>query len=312
MFGALAPLLVLLFIAPVLLLVGVLIAAGVLGTYRTGLHRGALFARWVGFLLGILVVGLLVGAGANGVPGSGPLAFGALAALGPAAGGLVLVLAIAAGELTLPAPTTTVRRASLRRRTLGDLVPRAALVLDAVALGAFALVTTVSTLLATSGRFFSTMQDSADGSRLRSIASPFPGAHYTVPIWASLLLLVVSVVLVLRLILHRRPSDDPQDILLRRRSSTSVLGALVLSCALTLVPVAGLMAMPLASASGPWTGFALVVAGLGVLVGGLALLAGLVMVVFPEVIARRPAAADGPAPELVVEGHGPAAAGARP
>lgn len=308
MSGVLAPLLLLMLIAPILLLVAVLVAAGALGTDRTGLHRGALLARWAGFLLGILVLGLLVGAGARGVPASGPLAYGALAALAPAAGGLVLVLAIAVGELTLPAPTTAVRRASLRRRTLGDLVPRAALVLSALAAGVLVLVTVVSTTLTTSGRFFSTMQVGADGSIHRTLASPFPGAHYTVPIWLGLLLLVTGAVLVLRLIHRRRPSDDPRDILLRRRSSASVLGAVVLACALTLVPVAGMMAMPLASASGQGMGPALALAGIGALVGLAAVPAGLVMVVFPEVIARRSDAADLPVPGIEVGGHGPAAA----
>ncbi|WP_157773516.1 hypothetical protein [Brachybacterium vulturis] len=180
--------------------------------------------------------------------------------------------------------------------------------LSALALGVLVLVTFVSTTLATSGRYFSTVQDGADGGVLRTIASPFPGAHYTVPIWVSLLPLVVSAVLVLRLILRRRPSDDPQDILLRRRSSTSVLGAVVLACALTLVPVAGLMVMRLASAPGQGTGLALALAGPGALVGLLALPAGLAMVVFPEVVARRSGAADGPVPEIAVRGHGPAAA----
>lgn len=303
MSGVLAPLLALVLTAPILLLVAVLVAAGLLGADHTGLHRGALLARWVGLLLGVVTLGVLVVAGAGGVPGSGPLAVGALAGLGPATGGIVLVLAIAAGERTLPAPTSAVRRASLRRRTLSDLVPRAALVLLALALGALVLVTVASTTLASSGRFFSTVQDG-----VRVLASPFPGAHYTVPIWVSLLLLVVCAVLVLRLILRRRPSDDPQDILLRRRSSTSVLGAIVLACVLTLVPVAGLMARPLASASGQGTGLALALAGLGALVGLLALPAGLVMVVFPETIARRSDVADRPVPRIAVQGHGPAAA----
>lgn len=214
-----------------------------LGVDRTGLHRGALLARWAGVLLGLLVMAALVVVGASGIPASGPLAFGVPAALGPAVGGRVLVLAIAGGELTLPAPRTSVRRASLHRRTPGDLVPRPALWLCAITGG--------------------------------------------------VLVLALGAALALRVILRRRPSDDALDILLRRRSSTSVLGALVLAVAGTLLPVSALLVMRLLPSAGHTaTGLeqgSIAVGALGVVVGLLALPAGLVMVVFPGTMARRSA-----------------------
>ena len=306
MSGALVLLMVPALAVVVLVLVGALVVAGGLGAERTGLHRGALLARWAGLLLGLLVVGMVVSLGASGTPASGPLAYGAMAAFGPAAGGLVLVLAIACGELTLSAPRNSVRRASLHRRTGGDLVPRLAVMLCAVAVGMLVLLTAVSAVLATEGRFYATTDVLEGGGLMESISSPFPGAHYTLPIWGGLLVLAVAAALALRVILRRRPSDDVQDILLRRRSSTSVLGALVLAAALTLLPVAGLMGMQLLPSAGHVaTGVEVVcsaLGGLGVVVGLLALPAGLVMVVFPEVIARKGAPRDERAPEAVVDG----------
>lgn len=307
MSGALVLLIVPGIAVAVLMLVGALIVAGSLGAERTGLHRGALLARWAGLLLGVLAMAVLVSVGASGSPTSGPLAYGALAAFGPAAGGLVLVLAIAGGELTLPAPRHSVRRASLHRRTVGDLVPRLAVVLCAVTVGVLVLLTAVSTALATEGRFYTTVDVIEGGGIMESTSSPFPGAQYTLPIWGGLLVLAVGAALTLRVILHRRPSDDVQDILLRRRSSTSVLGALVLAAAVTLLPVAALMVMQLLPSAGqpPATGIeqaCIALGGLGVVVGLLGLPVGVVMVVFPEVIARKAAPREGRVPEAVVEG----------
>lgn len=306
MAGVLVLLIVPVVAVAVLVLVGALVVAGGLGAQRTGLHRGALLARWAGLLLGLLMVGMVVSIGASGFPASGPLAYGALAAVGPAAGGLVLVLAIAGGELTLPAPRSAVRRASLRRRTAGDLVPRRAVVLCAVVVGVLVLLTAVSTVLATEGRFYATVDLLEGGGILETVSSPFPGAQYTLPIWGGLLVLAVAAALALRVILRRRPSDDVQDILLRRRSLTSVLGAPVLAASLTLLPVAALMGMQLLPSAGhAATGVELaciVLSGVGVVVGLLALPVGLVMVVFPEVIARKGAPRDERPPEAVVDG----------
>ena len=306
MSGALVLLVVPVVAVAALVLVGALVVAGGLGAERTGLHRGALLARWAGLLLGLLMMGVVVSVGTSGGSVSGPLAHGALASFGPAAGGLVLVLAIAGGELTLPAPRNSVRRASLRRRTAGDLVPRFAVVLCTVAVGVLVLLTAISTVLATDGRFYVTGDVLEGGGILESTSSPFPGAQYTLPIWGGLLVLCVAAALALRVILRRRPSDDVQDILLRRRSFTSVLGALVLVASLILLPVAALMGMQLLpSAEHAATGVELaciVLSGVGVVVGLLVLPVGLVMVVFPEAIARKGAPRDVGVPETVVDG----------
>ena len=276
----------------VLLPIAALVAAGVLGGERTGLHSGALRARWAGSLLGLVVLMGIVALGAGGGPSTGPLAFGAIAAAAPGLAGLVLVLAISLGERTLPAPRTALRSASLVPRAAGDVVPRSAVILAAISLTVLLLVSAVGWSLADGGREYTTERAMADGTVITSTSSPFPGFHYLIPLWAALLLLVIAAVLALRAVLHRRPSDDEQDILLRRRSSTSVLGALVLASSLCLLPVATLLAARLAPAGGlsgalPLEQFGIGVGVLGAAAGLLAFPVGIAMVVFPEVLARR-------------------------
>lgn len=293
--GPLLPL-TLLLLLPVVLIA--LLLARALGAERTGLHRGALTARWVGLPLGMAVMMLVIAVAASGrTADSGPLA-----ALGPAAGGIVLLLAIAAGELTLPAPRAAVRRASLHRRTLGALVPRPAAVLAVLALAVLALVTLTGLLLAADGTTFA-IEAPPTGDDLGHGATfgPFPGGDFTTTITAGMLALVLVAVGVLALILRRRPSDDAQDLLLRRRSSTSVAGAVVLAAAACTVPVALALLSPLVRVRGEFTLTAGMEAGTwiaacGIGLGLLALPLGLAMVVVPELLARtgprtRPSAA---------------------
>ncbi|MEE1651505.1 hypothetical protein V1260_12000 [Brachybacterium sp. J144] len=283
--GPLLPLM-LLVLLPVVLIA--LLLARALGAERTGLHRGALAARWVGLPLGMAVMMLVIILGASGrTPDSGPLA-----ALGPAAGGIVLLLAIAAGELTLPAPQVAVRRASLRRRTLGTLLPRPAAVLAGLALASLALVTLTGLLLAADGTTFAIeVPPTGDDPGHGAAFGPFPGGDYTVTIAAGTAALVLVAVGALVLILRRRPSDDVQDLLLRRRSSTSVAGAVVLAAAACTVPVALAVLRPLVQVRGEFAltpgmeaGTWIAVVGIGL--GLLALPVGLAMVMVPELLAR--------------------------
>lgn len=276
----------------ILLLIAALVAAGVLGGERTGLHPGALRARWAGSLLGLVVLVATVALGSGSGPSAGPLAYGAIAAAAPGLAGLVLVLTIALGERTLPAPRTALRSASLVPRAAGDVVPRSAVVLTAIPLAVLLLVSAVSWSLADGGRAYTTERALPDGTVVTSTSSPFPGFHYLIPLWVALLLLVLAAVLVLRAVLRRRPSDDERDILLRRRSSTSVLGALVLAVALSLLPVATLLVaglVPIDGLSGsvPLEQFGIGVGVLGAVAGLLAVPVGTAMVVFPEVLARH-------------------------
>lgn len=275
-----------------LILVGVLVLAGILGADRTGLHPGALAARWIGSMLGLVVLTAFAAVAVSEIPSYGPFAYGAIATLGPASAALVLVLAIAVGERTLPAPHAAIRRASLVRRTLNDVVPRSALVVVAVTIGMLLAVSVVCFAMADGGRAYTSVRALPSGEVVRSSFTPFPGYHYTFPIWTGILVVSVAVVLVLRMILVRRPSDDPQDILLRRRSSTSVVGSLVLASSLYLLPVAALLVARMLTADGlvrttMLEKFCAALGGAGVFVGLLAIAMGLVMVVFPEVLARR-------------------------
>lgn len=278
--------LMLLVLLPVVL--AALLLARALGAERTGLHRGALAARWVGLPLGMAVMTLVIVAAASGRS----VDTGPLAALGPAAGGVVLLLAIAAGELTLPAPQAAVRRASLRRRTLGTLLPRTAAVMVALSLAVLALVSLTGLLLAADGTTFAIeVPPSGDDLGRGAAYGPFPGGDYTRTIAAGMLVLVLVAGGALALILRRRPSDDAHDLLLRRRSSTSVAGAVVLAAAACTVPVALALLRPLLLVRDEFTITAGMQAGTWIAVGGfalgmLALPLGLAMVVVPELLAR--------------------------
>lgn len=299
--GPLLPLIMLVALPVVLV---ALLLARALGAERTGLHRGALAARWVGLPLGMVVMMLVIVAAASGRSADA----GSLAALGPAAGGIVLLLAIAAGELTLPAPQVAVRRASLRRRTLGTLLPRAAAVIVGLTLAVLALVALTGLLLAADGSTFAIEAPPSGDDLGHGVAyGPFPGGDYTVTIAAGMLILVLVAGGALALILRRRPSDDVHDLLLRRRSATSVAGAVVLAGAACTVPVALALLRPLLLVRGEFAITAGMQAGIGIAAGGivvglLALPLGLAMVMVPEVLARSGPRARASAATVAVEG----------
>lgn len=275
-----------------LVLVGVLLAAGALGAERTGLHAGALAARWCGTLAALAVVagfGLL---GLSGATSPEPLAYGAVAALGPGVGGTVLVVSIALGERTLAAPQSRVRSASLVPRSLDVVVPAAVLWISGGALVVLVLLSVLGASLAVDGRGYATERALPTGEIAYSYFSPFPGLYFTAPLWAGMTVLSVCTVLAIREVIRRRPSNDARDILLRRRSSTSVLGAVVLSAALSILPVSGLLVARLLTADGLARTTSLekaciLLGGMALVVGFLLLPVGLIMVVFPEVFARR-------------------------
>lgn len=292
----------------VVILVGALLTAGLLGTDRTGLHRGALAARWAGCLAVGVALAAIATFGVNAGPASGPLAYGAIAVLAPAAAGIVLILAITLGELTLPATPGDVRRASLHRRTLGDLMPRAAVALTLAALTALLALTLLTTLSsAPDRRSYSMPLLYANGAVGESARGPYPGLHYTLPLWISLLMLLGAAAIALRVILQRRPSSDAEDILLRRRSSTSVLGAIVLVAGMCLPSLGGPALLgagttpPGAVSLTPQIDTTVqIVSGAAIVLGLAALPVGLVMVVFPEVLARRQVTVRGARLEVLV------------
>lgn len=275
----------------VLVIVGVLVVTGVLGVERTGLHVGAQVARCVGSLLGVVVgTGFLV-LGVGGQSSPGPLGYGAIATLGPGIGAAVLVLAITIGERTFSAPHVNVRSASLVRRTTGTVVPRSALLIGIASLVMLAILSLLGTALSDGGRAYTAVRHLPTGEVTRSGATPFPGHHYTLPMWGGILVLLLCSALAIRAILLRRPSDDTRDILLRRRSSTSVIGAVVLAAAASMLPVASLIIARLLTSDGlarttTTEQVCIAVAAIGVVTGLVALPVGFVMVVFPEVLAR--------------------------
>ncbi|MCS6712043.1 hypothetical protein JSY14_08425 [Brachybacterium sp. EF45031] len=140
-------------------------------------------------------------------------------------------------------------------------------------------------------------------------ASAFPGAYYTLPALAALVVLALVIGLAIRTVVHRRPSGDDADLLARRRSAVSLLGVGVCGLSLSgmaLFQTAAIAARSVAFSLQPDTPAALAV--LGVLAAALVLLelvllgAGLAMVLAPAILARRAdtsAAPSGTAPAEV-------------
>lgn len=230
------------------MVVGVLIPVGVVvmlgyaslrGGETTGLHRGALLARWGGFLLaaGVLVLGLVLA--------QSPfllierLRLGALAGAVPLLAAVVLVIAIACGELTLPAVRGTRRVGLLTPRGVRTTLPRVPLVCAIAGVVLLVGLTVLTTAVASpdeqghAGRRLSSLMAGGDAS-----TGAFPGQWYTVPMWAALGLLLLCAAVAVATVVLRRPSDDPQDLLLRRRSAVSLLGAVCTGAGATAVPVA--------------------------------------------------------------------------
>lgn len=160
-------------------------------------------------------------------------------------GGIGHTLVLALGELTWPRPEGTVRRVRLRRREIGDVVPRVLLVATRATWGVTAgLLATGLVVADVSGRAL-TVVSTADGTRTIVTASPFPGAFYGVPMLVCLGLLAITAEATLRLVVAR-PSvvdaDETTDMVLRRASSHRVLRGALAATLLTIGPSVGVAA----------------------------------------------------------------------
>lgn len=289
-----------------------------LGTERTGLHRGALAARWIGLLAGGAVMIAMLALSVSGTWPGGRLGLGALTGAAPIVGAGVLILAILIGELTIPAHGAE-RAGSLVPRSLGSIVPRTAAAITAGTVLLFIGLSAITSRqgsaddLGNPGRSFSYGRVLADGTQVTGSIGPFPGTWYTVPAGAAALLLLVLAVIAILVIHRRRPSLDAADALLRSRSLVSVLGAVVLGLSLVTAAFASfaqhayrgalLNAADLAPEAGPrllgLPDAAVAAAGAAVVLAFVGSLAGMLMVCIPSVLARgtrtRAAAATAPA-----------------
>ncbi len=150
----------------------------------------------------------------------------------PAVGGLCLALTQALTQVTWPRPTGVHREADLTRRRRADVVEtgthRLVIVWSVAILIALALFTTLS-----SGPRTISAQT---GSALVQW-SPYPGAHYALPVALTTLAVVLATELVLRLVVVRPavPAVPREwDLQLRRRSARHLIAGAQLALAGTL------------------------------------------------------------------------------
>lgn len=280
---------------PLILVIGLLVVATLPGTRRTGLHKGALIARWAGIAVAGVALVLTIGASMTGTWPGGRLGLGALTAAAPLIGATLLVIAILIGELTLPAPKSTTRYGLLTprsRRTVSSQLASITACLGVVTLTGYALFTTLVAVPDTEGRPGRAIAHTGVDGFSGGAYGPFPGQWYTLPVLICLALLVAATAGAITVVVRRRPSADAHDILLRRRSVTSLLGAVAVGAGLTAQGLSAYGLMGFLRIAQPdyveqGLGFAGMAASLGVGMAGLVIsLLGAVMVCLPAAIAR--------------------------
>lgn len=283
-------------VLPLLAVAALLVYATISSSERTGLHRGALLARWIGAVAAVVLTIGIVALSLQGTWPSGRLGLGALTGTSLLIGVTALVLAILVGELTLPARSASQRYGLLAPRDSRALVSRPALMnaaVSATALIAYALFTTAVASPDDQGRPGRSLAHTGVDGFTSGAYGPFPGQWYTVPVLVALGVLALTGIGALVIVVRRRPSADPHDLLLRRRSVTSLLGAIAVGTGLTAQVLAmhGLLGF-LRVAQPEYQEMVLGVAGTVIsvavaIVGLLSAVLGAVMVCVPAAIARR-------------------------
>jgi len=236
---------------------------------RAARRTGA--CRWAGLALG--AVAALVVASA-GTLGRGPL-------LAPAVLGLGVVLGVLVGELAVRPRHGRVRSASLAVRRARDLVPRPTGLAVGVATALLLALLVVTTAVASPDDLGRTGRALAGSCTPTSSWSrtPWPGAFYSAPLAAAVLVGTGAAAAVLRRVAARPVVGgdgalDAADAVLRRRAGSALTAAVGV---LVTAPLAGVLAVAAPVAAGhecPTPAFrgltAALVLGLPVAVGLLA------------------------------------------
>ena len=175
--------------------------------------------------------------------------------LAPMAVGAGALLGVIVGEWTARSPLPLARTASLRRRTLGAVLPRSSAVqLGVGVVGVVAVLITGSLMaspddLGRPGRALTRVCTAVQDGQIVELASsrgPWPGSYYTIPAALAVLVVLVLATVAARVVVgRRRPSaeDAALDDQLRRWSVMSVAAATGVTLRLTAAPLALAMAM---------------------------------------------------------------------
>ncbi len=228
-------------------------------------------------LLGGLAAGYV---GATQLGNDYPGGLGITALLVPITFGVVHTVVLAIGELTWPRPEGAVRRARLVHRGLLDAAPRWLVRLAALAV-ALATVTLVGGALLADpdGRSFTYGDPFVDGL---ATASPFPGSFYGLAAGGGLLVLALAAAVALWIVANRpavATDDEGIETALRRASAHRVLRVAV---GVPLFVSGGLLfiggrALHAVASSGAASGLLDVAGAAASLIGGAAMLAGVVV-----------------------------------
>ncbi len=239
--------------------------------------------RWAGLAAGLVGAGALTAA-------AGTEALGRFAMLAPAAAGAGLLLGVVGGELTAPRRLGPTRTATLARRTLGAVVPRAQWVRAGVGVALLGAVLLIGVLrggpddAGRPGRALTRAcwGTSGDGSAyLTQSRGPWPGSFYAVPLGLAVVGILVLAIGALAAIVRRpRPSarDATSDDRLRGWAATNVVAATDAAVRTTAGPLALIEAMHL-GASDTCRSAADLALALGLLLlGGYAVITGIAAV----------------------------------
>ena len=254
----------LLFGLPLLVAVGLVIAAFILGVRRSrtltfdegrypglaALRRATLRARYLGIVAGVVVFVIVAGLGR----------YGQWLFLAPAAAGATVIAAVLMGQRLTYTRARTAGIAGIERREVGDYLPRRLTIATAGVLLVLGVVGAWTTAVATpddSGlaRAFtqSCTTQSWDGQSQSvhtevHVSTPFPGAYYTAGMAAGIVA-VLALAWVGVVATTRRPRNgaDPElvrvDDALRRQTVEGIVAALGLAVATTLAGLAYLAAL---------------------------------------------------------------------
>lgn len=197
------------------------------------------------------ILGALLGLGAAvALARAGDAALGRIALLSPMAVGAGALIGVIVGEWTARVPRGIARTASLKRRTLTELLPRSSRVRLGVGIATVMAVLLTGTLLGSPddigrpGRALVRTCTRLIGGELTPVTGargPWPGSYYAAPAAIALLgVLVLAAVAVWAIVARQRPSaeDAVLDDQLRRWSVMSVASATTATLYLLAAPLA--------------------------------------------------------------------------
>lgn len=203
------------------------------------------------------IIGATVGVAAAALLATNGASLGRAMLLAPMTAGAGVLLGVIIGEWTARPPRGIARTATLRRRTLRDVLPQRSRVRLVVGVLSAGVVLAAGTFMGSAddlgraGRSLTrtcTVLINGELAEVSSSRGPWPGSYYAIPAAAALLVVLILAAVAARAIVARqRPSAEDADLddQLRRWSVMRVAAATDATMRFTAAPLALLMAMML-------------------------------------------------------------------